>query len=111
MSENTHDPTTAIREASKRISDEVVATLDLYVLEHGPLLIERDEQGYKFVATQTAPVWRHVWPGLDGAVMWQCDAADAAGGGATPAQQRHVPGCPCTPCRVEWPDAAGGGEQ
>ena len=51
----THDPIdfqVAIRNAAQRISVEVAAAIDLYVLEQGPLRLEQDEQGYKFVARQ-----------------------------------------------------------
>ncbi|MHB1098508.1 MAG: hypothetical protein ACYCZR_03020 [Burkholderiales bacterium] len=46
------DVNAEIREASKRMSAEMAAAMDLYVLERGPLRIEHDEQGAKFVATQ-----------------------------------------------------------
>lgn len=51
----THDPIdfqAAISEAAQRISAEVAAAVDLYVLEQGPLRLEQDERGYKFVARQ-----------------------------------------------------------
>lgn len=51
----THDPIdfqAAISEAAKRISAEVAAAVDMYVLEQGPLRLERDDRGYKFVARQ-----------------------------------------------------------
>lgn len=51
----THDPIdlqAAIREAAQHISAEARAAIDLYVLEQGPLRLEREGGGYKFVARQ-----------------------------------------------------------
>lgn len=51
----THDPIdlqAAIREAAQHISTEARAAIDLYVLEQGPLRLEREGWGYKFVARQ-----------------------------------------------------------
>ena len=42
----------AIREAAKNLSREAAAAIDLYVLEQGPLKIEYDTAGPRFVAKQ-----------------------------------------------------------
>lgn len=53
----THDPDDfqdAMREAVRSISAEAISAVDLYVLEKGPLELERDGDGYKFIVKQSA---------------------------------------------------------
>ena len=52
MTDEPIDLQAAIREAAQRISAEARAAIDLYVLEQGPLRLEREGWGYKFVARQ-----------------------------------------------------------
>jgi hypothetical protein len=50
--ESIEDIQAALREASIRVSTEMAAAIDLYVLEKGPFTLERDGDGYMFVVKQ-----------------------------------------------------------
>ena len=52
MTDEPIDLQAAIREAAQRISAEARAAIDLYVLEQGPLRLEREGDGFKFVALE-----------------------------------------------------------